>query len=458
MLAVLCIAQLVVSLDGNVVLIAAPAIQRGLGFAAANLQWLLTGYALTYGSLLLTGGRAGDLLGHRRMFLWSLALFGATSLAGGLAFSQGLLLAARVLQGACAAALAPAALALIATGFPEGPGRTRAFGVFQGLAAGGATAGVLVGGLLTQALGWRAVFLINPPIIAALLLLGRRYLPAALPGRSEPLDLAGSALAASALATFIYALVRAQEHGVGALVLVALGGAMVLAVAFFVVERHEASPMLDLRLLEAPRRRATLLAGLLLGGVLSANAYTLVLYLQHVLGWSPLQTGLAVAPGTVAGIVLSVYLTRPIIGRIGGRASLLAGLACVGLGQFWLSHLADSYLRVILPGYVFTFAGASIARPAISVRVTAGVQSHQQGQAGGLVVAAAQVGSASILALLAIAGAAHGQAMGSQTDGFRFAYVLATGAMVLALAIVAAENLPASRDRTTTTGVPSLRP
>jgi len=326
-LALVCAAQFVLQLDFSIVNVALPTIQRQLHFTAAHLQWIVTGYALTFGSLLLLGGRAGDLIGHRRLLLVGLSLFGVSSLSAGFSLSPGLLIGSRFIQGASAALVAPSALALLTFLFNEGPPRTRALGMFQGATAAGATAGIVLGGLLTQYVGWRAIFLVNPPIVVVLSVLALRLLPNNTRGERSRLDVAGAVLVTASVAALIYGLSEGQQQGFGAPAAVAaLLLAVLAATAFVLVERRVAVPMLPLGLFADRPRRAALAAVLAMGGVLAGYVYFITLYLQTVLHYSALRTGLALVPATVTVMAVSMFGTRRLLARLGTKRMLLLGL------------------------------------------------------------------------------------------------------------------------------------
>jgi MFS family permease len=279
LLALLCAAQFVLQLDFSIVNVALATIQRELHFSPADLQWVVTGYALTYGSLLLLGGRVGDLAGHRRLLLSGLALFGVFSLTAGLAWDPVALVVSRLLQGASAAFVAPSVLAMITDLYEQGAPRTRALGIFQGSTAAGATAGIVFGGILTEYVGWRAVFLVNPPIVVVLGLLMARFLPRTPGAAKARLDISGAVLITISLASLIFALSQGQQRGFSAPVtLVALTVAVVLGIGFVVVERIVPAPMVPFGVLRDAARRAALLAIFLVGAVLAGYVYFTALY------------------------------------------------------------------------------------------------------------------------------------------------------------------------------------
>jgi MFS family permease len=268
-------AQFLLQLDFSIVNVALATIQREFGVSAADLQWIVTGYALPFGALLLLGGRVGDLTGHRRLLMSGLTLFGVTSLAAGLAPDAGLLIGARFAQGACAALVAPMTLAAVTDLYPDGPGRARALGIYQGATAAGATTGIVLGGILTSFVGWRAIFLVNPPAIVILLLAMRRLLPkdarhAAGPDRGGRgrLDVAGAILVTASVAALIFGLSQGQQRGFASpLALVPLVAAVAGGAAFVLVERRVAAPMVPLAVLTDRARRVALAVTFTVGAV-----------------------------------------------------------------------------------------------------------------------------------------------------------------------------------------------
>src|SRR6266536_713568 len=439
-LALMCAAQFVLQLDFSIVNVALPSIQRELHVTPASLQWIITGYALTFGSLLLTGGRIGDLTGHRRMLLAGLVAFGLTSLAAGLATSFVVLVLARFAQGASAALVAPSALAVLTGMYREGPPRTRALGIFPAATAGGATAGIVLGGLLTSYIGWRAIFLVNPPIIAVRAVAVPRLLPRdAGQGRAR-LDVAGAALVTLSVTSLIYGLSEGEDHGFAAPPAVAAFAlAVLLGCLFVVAERRAAAPMLPFAIFADPARRAALAAMLLMGGVLAGYLYFISLYLQDSLGFSAVKAGLALVPATATVMATSMFLTRRLLPKLGVKWMLLLGLAAMGLGQAWLSQISagGSYDVNVLAGVMLTAFGLGIAFPTVSIAVTAGIPARQQGVAGGLFVTAQQVGAAAGLAALATIADARTHAVhGSLVAGYRMSFLVAVGVIAAAASIV----------------------
>jgi EmrB/QacA subfamily drug resistance transporter len=439
----ICAAQFVLQLDFSIVNVALPAIQRHLEMPAAQLQWLVTGYALTFGSLLLVGGRAADLLGRRRLLTIGLGLFALASLAAGLAGSSLVLILARVVQGAGGAMVSPAALSLLTTMNAEGPGRTRALAIWQAATAAGATTGIIAGGLLTQFLGWRAIFLVNPPLIAVMLVLVPRWLPAGAPTGGQRIDVRGAILATGALATLIFGLSSGQQHGfASAATIAALVGAVLLATGFLLTERTVAAPMVPASILRAPTRRAALIAMLLMGAIVAAYVYFISLYLQRVEGLTPVATGLALVPSTLTVVLTTTFATRRLLAHFGVKALLLAGLGFIAVGQLWLSRITvgASYAATVLPGQVLTAFGMGLAFPTASVAITSGVQRSDQGLAGALFTTAQQTGAAIGLAMLAtLAAARTAGAHDSLTAGYRLSLLVAVCIAVIAAAVVAVQ-------------------
>jgi EmrB/QacA subfamily drug resistance transporter len=440
-LALVSAAQFVLQLDFSVVNVALPTIQRELGFAPTDLQWIVTGYALTFGSLLLLGGRLGDLGGRRRLLLIGLAAFGVTSLSAGLAQSPLWLIASRVTQGASAALVAPAALGMVSDLYPDGPARTRALGIFQGATAAGASAGIVLGGVLTQYVGWRAIFLINPPVIVLLMAPMLRVLPAGQRDRTVRLDVPGAVTATLSIAALIFGLSQGQEHGFSSVLAVAaLAFAVLLGAAFVVSERRSRSPMMPGSVLADPARRTALTVMLLAGAVVGGYVYFVSLYLQRVLGLSAIQTGLALIPSTVTVMLTSVFLARRLLARFPAKVLLLGGLLFVGAGQVWLWRITagGSYQINVLGGLLLTAFGIGLLFPIASVVATAGMPPDERGLAGGLFATALQVGQAIGLAVLAtIAVARTAAAHGSLVSGYQAAYLTSVAIVVAAIAIVA---------------------
>ncbi|MFJ9284806.1 MFS transporter [Kitasatospora aureofaciens] len=457
-LAAVTVAQFVFALDMSVVNVALPAIRGALGFAPLDLSWVVHVYALTFGGLLLLGGRAGDLYGRRWLFRLGLAVFGLCSLAGGLAQQPWQLVAARAGQGIGAAAAAPAALAMLTTTFTEGPRRVRALGVWSAANAAGGALGVLVGGLLTEYASWRWVMLVNLPIVAAaLVLLPTGTADGAQPVRRERLDVIGAVLATGGVGLLVFGVVRTDARGWGSpATLGTLAVAVALLAAFVLVEVRSAAPLLRLGLLRSRWvAGANVLVFLAAAGQFAAF-YFVSLYLQQVLGLGAAATGAAFLPfsaGLVAGTVVATRITA----RRGPRAALVPGavLAAAGLGWFALISPDGGFLSDVLGPSVVTSIGAGLVLAPVAAAATTGIAPREAGAASGLLNSSRQLGGCVGLAVLATV-AAH--ATGTATDpgalSHGYALGLAAGAVLFALAaVVAATVLPRRRP-----AVPESRP
>ena len=323
--------QLLVVIDVSIVTLALPAIQRGLGFSPAGLQWVISAYALAFGGFLLLGGRLADLLGRRAILVTGAAVFTAGSLACGLAGSAGLLVAARAVEGLGAALMAPAALSLILVLFPEGPQRTKALGAVGAVSGAGGAIGVLAGGMLTTWLSWPLIFFVSLPVGALIMAGARPLLPESRAGLGHRrFDVAGAVTVTGGLSLLVYAVVTAAGHGwASATTAGLLAGAAALLAAFVVVEARSAAPLLPLSFFANRTVTAANLAGLLLGGVMFPTFVFLSLYMQQVLGYSPIRAGLAFLV-TAAGIIASSGLAQHLVTRAGARPVLAAGLARLG--------------------------------------------------------------------------------------------------------------------------------
>jgi MFS family permease len=431
MVALLCVAQFVVVLDVTIVAVALPAIQRGLGFATPDLQWVVSAYTLAFAGFLILAGRLADTHGRRRVLAAGLALFGGASLACGLSGAPAVLVAARVVQGLGAAAVAPAALATITATIPDGPARRRALGAWTAAAAGGGATGWLLGGVLTQELGWPWVFLVNVPIVLAAVVL----LPAIVPetrarrdGRRR-LDVAGAATITAALALLVLGLTRAEADGPGspqALGGVALGA--VLLVAFARIEARAPDPLLPPALLRADGLPTANVVAAILTATTSGPLLLCVLALGAE-GRSPTETGLLFAPVNLAVIAGSVL--GPLAARILGlRHAMAAGLAGVGAGTLWLTAAGAGPASplALVPAFVAMGLGLGCAAVASTASGVAAAGAAHEGVASGLLNTAAQVGTAmGVAVLITIAGAAGERA------AFAGAAALAlTGAVALA--------------------------
>jgi EmrB/QacA subfamily drug resistance transporter len=401
-LLVIAAAQLLMVMDGTIVTVGLPVIGTGLKIAGADLGWVLTSYALAFGGMLLAGGRAGDLFGRRRLLRIGLMVFLAASLLGGLAGNGGVLIAARSLQGIGAAIVAPAALSLLADTFPAGPERNKALGVYGAMGGLGSVLGLLLGGALTEYLGWRWIMFVNIPI-ALLVLAGTT---AVVPGTRERggIDLPGAAAVTLALGSLVYAINRAGSYGVEDALTLAFGAiAVVLLIAFFLIQRSARSPMLPARVLVDRGRLGANLVMLLMGAGQLATFYFLTLYMQAVERYSPMITGLAYLPFAL-GIGLGSGVVGPKLqARSSTRIALATGMAVVAAAMGWFSLLVpdQNALLVLLPAQLVGGIGLGIGFVAATIAGVEGVTPQDSGIASGLINTSQQIGGAVGLAVLA---------------------------------------------------------
>ena len=403
-LAVLVGCQLMVGLDGTVVAIALPAIRSGLGFSAAALPWVVTAYALAFGGLLLLGGRAGDLLGRRRMLVAGVAVFTVASLAGGLAPTASVLLAARVVQGAGAAVAAPSALALLATVF-SGPARVRALALFSAAAGGSLALGLVLGGALTG-LSWRWVMIVTVPIGVALLVLAPRVLPEP-PRRPVRLDLPGALLATLSTTALTYGLLHATASGWRSSVPVLVSGLVLLGL-LFVVEARVAAPLIPPRLLADRVRAGAYTVALLVPAGMYATFFFLTQYTQDVLGYRPVRAGLAFLPMALA-MVVTTRLVPAVLRRTGPRALAVAGPLTMAAGLSWLTRLTpgSGYPSGVLGPLVLIGLGVGATFAPLAAIVLGSVPAEDAGAASGVLQTLQWAGASLGLAVLATRGTTH---------------------------------------------------
>jgi EmrB/QacA subfamily drug resistance transporter len=442
-LATLCVAQFMLIVDVVVLNVTLPSIKRELDIADAQLPLAGIAYTLTFGSLLIVAGRAGDLFGRRRIFLAGLTVFTAASVATGMAQGGWQLFASRAAQGCGAALVSPTALALLMSIFPEGATRNRAMGLWAAVGSGGAIAGQLLGGVITEAFGWRWVFLLNAPVGLAALALVRRIVPESHGTDSPRLDVAGAGMLAAGVAALSLALSRISDHGLDAWFVLAAGGAGALLAAFVAFERRQAEPLVRFGLLRLPGVRTGNGVLALLAGATGGALFFATLYLQLVLGYSAMDVGLAFAPVTL--VVLAV---SPVAGRLatrwGTRRLLVAGSAVTAVGLLNLTQVdvGGSYAASVLPGLVLVALGNGLAFAPTMISATSGVPPADQGLASGVMSTAQELGTALGLALLASIATAVTRAhdhLGvdrASTTGYRAGF-LAAAALVAVATLVA---------------------
>ena len=410
---IIATAQLMIVLDATIVYVALPHIQAALGFSGSGLEWVANAYALTFGGLLLLGGRAGDLLGRRRMFIIGLLLFSAASLAGGLATSPAWLLAARAVQGAGGAIVAPTALALIATTFPEGPPRSRAMGVYAAMSVAGSSVGLLAGGLLVAYADWRWVLFVNVPIGIAVAVAARFVL---VPGASRRpgsggLDLPGTLTGTAGVAALVYGLSNAAtspdgtSHWGDTRVVAALTASAVLLAAFAVIEARSRHALLPGRLLRSRDRVGAYLMMLGVGTAIAGVFFFLTLFVQEVWGYSALRTGMAFLPVTAAMLVGAVGASA-LVSRIGARPLLVGGSVVTVGGLYWLSRMAENgtYAGDLLGAGLVLGIGFGLLIVPLQLLSLTRVDEADSGVAASLLNAGRQVGGAIGLAVLGTVG------------------------------------------------------
>ena len=439
-LIVLCGALFLDGLDVSMVGMALPSIRTDLHLSTSSLQWIVSGYVLGYGGLLLLGGRAADLLGRRRIFLLALGVFAAASLLGGLVSSPGLLIGTRFIKGVAAAFTAPAGLSIITTSFPEGPARNRALSIYTACGASGFSMGLILGGLLTE-VGWRWTFLLPVPIALAALVAGRKLI--ANDGHGERngrgYDLAGAVTATGAMLLLVYAVVQAPSVGWGSLqTLLSLLGVVVLLAAFVVVEQRTTHPLVRLGILRSASLTRANIGAMTVFGAYVGFQFVGTLYLQSMLHWSPLKTALAFLP---AGILVAIG--APNVGKLADRIGtswvLIAGSLAfvIGYPLALRFNAAPNYAVIILPTILLLGLGFALSFPSLNIQATAGVKNDEQGLASGLVNTSFQIGGAVVLAIVT-AVVSSGGGNGSAADllhSYHTAIAVVTGVAALGLVV-----------------------
>jgi MFS family permease len=424
-LLVLCGVLFLDGLDVSMVGIALPSIERDLHLSTTTLQWVVSGYVLGYGGLLLLGGRTADLIGRRKTLLYALGVFALASIVGTLVSSGPLLIASRFVKGASAAFTAPASLSIITTTFPEGPARNRALGIYTATGASGFSMGLVLGGLLTTA-GWRYTFLLPVPIALALLALAPRFLRPDEPSERVEgrFDFAGAALITSAMLALVYGVSEAPNAGWGsARTLAALTAFMVLGTAFLWVEQRVEHPLVRLGILRVPGVVRANLAAMATFGCYVGFQFIATLYMQQLLGWSALGTAMAFLP---AGLIVAFGAPRigPLATRLGTAPLITGGMAAFVIGYSLFLRINDNptYVAIILPTILLLGIGFALAFPSVNMAATAGVADHEQGLASGLVSTSFQVGGALVLSIVTAvvtSNVGHGASDSSLLDGFR---------------------------------------
>ena len=449
-LILLCSAQFVVVLDASIVNVALPTIGEALNFSEGNLPWVVNAYVLTFGGFLLLGGRLADLLGRRRIFMGGLVLFALASLAGGLAANSGQLIAARAVQGLGAAILSPAALSIVATTFKDGAERNKALGIWGAVAGSGGAAGVLLGGVLTEGLGWEWVLWVNVPIgILAAAIAPSLIAETRDEGEVRHFDVAGATTITLGLSALVFALLDAESAGWGSAqtILVLIASAILLA-AFVAIERRSRAPLVPFSIFRIRTITGANVVGLLIGASLFSMFFFISLYMQQVLGYSPIKAGLSYLPLAVS-IILSAGIASSLVTKVGFKPILALGMALIAIGLVWFSQVSadGSFLADILGPSLFAAVGLGFAFVPVTIAAVSGVEDREQGLASGLINTSQQVGGALGLAILAAV--ANGIINGSHdpvelTEGFQAAFLV--GAVFAVVGLIATLLLIRSSD------------
>jgi EmrB/QacA subfamily drug resistance transporter len=448
-LALLSVVQFMVVLDIAIVNVALPSIQVDLGFSQENLQWVISAYALVFGGFLLLGGRAADLLGRRRIFLAGLILFTLASLFAGLAWSEASLISARALQGLGAAVITPAALSILSTTFTEGRERNIALGVWGAVGGFGAAAGVLLGGILTDALSWSWIFFVNVPVGVTAFVLAPMLLKESRDASVKSFDALGAVLVTGGLSSLVYAITQAGQDGwLAGKTLSFFAASVAMLVGFLVWEQRHPEPLMRLGILRIKTVSGANAAGFIMGTALFSMFLMLTLYMQQVLGYSAMRTGVAYL--AVAGTaIFTSAIAAQLVTRIGVKPVLVIGMTTLtaGLVYFTQVSVGGSYLGDLLPGFLLIAVGIGFSFVPISIAALAGIQPAEAGLASGLINTSQQIGGAlGIAALSTIATSRTGDALAKGStpaaalvDGFHGAFV--AGVIIAAIGIVASLTL-----------------
>jgi len=448
-LAVVCVAFFMTVLDGTIVTVALPSIKNSLHVSDNTLQWVLIAYTITFGGLLLLGGRLADLLGRRRLFMIGLTIFTAASLACGLANTIDVLIGARAVQGVGAAIVSPAVLSIITTAFEEGSERNKALGIWGAIGGSGAAAGVLLGGVLTKFAGWEWIFFVNVPVGALELALTRPIVrESRIPGL-RGFDAAGAITITSSLLVLVYTISKAPEVGWGTgRTIGLLIASAVLFVAFLAIETRSPSPMVSFDIFRIRNVTGANVCGLFLGAVVFSNFFLLTLYVQQVLGYSALKTGLTFL-ATAGTVVLMAGISQALVTKVGPRPVMAVGLALITAGMLWYTQIPveASFVTDLLPGYLLVGLGMAFSFIPMSIAALAGVEPQEAGLASGLINASQQIGGALGVAIAATVAFTHTKTLlasghppaQAATSGFALGFWVIAG--ISALSVVACLTL-----------------
>jgi EmrB/QacA subfamily drug resistance transporter len=442
-LVLICLAQFMVILDATIVNVALPSIQKDLDLSEANLQWIINAYTLVFGGFLLLGGRAGDLLGRKRLFLIGLVIFTVASLLDGLAQTEGMLIGSRALQGLGAALISPAALSIISTTFEEGAERAKALGVWAAIAIGGSAVGLILGGVLTQSFSWPWIFFVNVPVGIVGFILSLRLVPESKDETAHrSYDVGGAVTVTGGLMALVYAIVKAETDGwtstttIGFFVV-----SVVLLAAFLVIELRHKAPLVRLSIFRTRSLSTANIVMFLVGAGMFAMFFFNTLYIQRVLGYGPLKAGLAFLPFT-AGIMVSAGIASQLATRVGVRLVAAVGmiLTVIGMGLLTQLPVHGTYLANVLPSIIVSSLGMGAVFMPLTLVATTGLEDEDQGLASGLFNTSQQIGGALGLAILSTIAASKTAGAGGADDaaalvkGFHWAF--AGGAVFVALALV----------------------
>jgi EmrB/QacA subfamily drug resistance transporter len=438
-LALLCVAQFVVVLDASIVNVALPTIKEALDFSEDSLPWVLNAYVLTFGGFLLLGGRLADLLGRRRLFMGGLVLFALASLAGGLAADSGQLIAARAVQGLGGAILSPAALSIVAVTFKDGAERNKALGVWGAVAGSGGAAGVLLGGILTEYVGWEWVLWVNVPIgILAAAIAPTLIAETRAETETRHFDLAGATTITLGLSAFVFALLDAETAGWGSFQTIGtIVGSLILLAAFVAIELRSRAPLVPFSIFRVRTITGANVVGILVGASLFSMFYFISLYMQQVLGYSPIKAGLSYLPLAIS-IILSAGIASGLVTKVGFKPILATGMALVALGLIWFTQISvdGSFLGDLLGPSLLAAVGLGFAFVPVTIAAVSGIEDREQGLASGLINTSQQVGGALGLAILAaVANAVIGstETPAKLVEGFQAAFAVGAGFAILGL-------------------------
>ncbi|MBS1677269.1 MAG: MFS transporter [Actinobacteria bacterium] len=438
-LILLCVAQFVVVLDASIVNVALPTIKDALNFSEGSLPWVVNAYVLTFGGFLLLGGRLADLLGRRRLFMAGLVLFALASLAGGLAASSGQLIAARAVQGLGGAILSPAALSIVAVTFKDGAERNKALGVWGAVAGSGGAAGVLLGGVLTEYVGWEWVLWVNVPIgIAAAAIAPALIAETKAETDTRHFDIAGATTITLGLSALVFALLDAESAGWGSFQTIGtIVAALLLLAAFVAIELRSRAPLVPFSIFRVRTVTGANVVGILVGASLFSMFYFISLYMQQILGYSPIKAGVSYLPLAVT-IILSAGIASGLVTRVGFKPILAIGMACIALGLLWFTQINvdGTFLGDILGPSLLAALGLGFAFVPVTIAAVSGIEDREQGLASGLINTSQQVGGALGLAILAaVANSVVGSTETPDTlvEGFQAAFAVGAGFAILGL-------------------------